>query len=168
MLDHSLIAPISGSEGSLGRTSYDHLLINGGVSTAAQSISEVGVFSFSASAPKTYLGLNLITSGLEIADGSTGPIGRFTPYYLHLEGNTPSFSQACSTFTYFGQAMKFDRLPEISVAGRFYNELSTNLEGETENYKIGNWWRYSNPWLYRNFQRKVQVLISLIPKFRGC
>ncbi|HFG1876086.1 TPA: DUF6701 domain-containing protein [Vibrio cholerae] len=151
VLDHSLIAPISGSEGSLGRTSYDHLLINGGVSTAAQSISEVGVFSFSASAPKTYLGLNLITSGLEIADGSTGPIGRFTPYYLHLEGNTPSFSQACSTFTYFGQAMKFDRLPEISVAGRFYNELSTNLEGETENYKIGNWWRYSNPWLYRNF-----------------
>ncbi len=151
VLDHSLIAPISGSEGNLGRTSYDHLLINGGVSIAAQSISEVGVFSFSASAPKTYLGLNLITSGLEIADGSTGPIGRFTPYYLHLEGNTPSFSQTCSTFTYFGQAMKFDRLPEISVAGRFYDELGTNGEGETENYKIGSWWRYSNSWLYRKF-----------------
>ncbi|KGK09303.1 DUF6701 domain-containing protein [Vibrio navarrensis] len=151
VLDHSLIAPVSDSEGVLGRASHNHLSTNGGVSTAAQSISEVGVFSFSASAPKTYLGLNLTDSGLEIADGSTGSIGRFIPYYLHLEGNIPSFSQACSTFTYLGQAMKFDRLPEISVAGRFYDELGANGEGETENYKIGSWWRYSNPWLYRNF-----------------
>nr|WP_249339293.1 MULTISPECIES: DUF6701 domain-containing protein [unclassified Vibrio] len=149
ILNHTLVEPSNGSAGSIGTLNYDHEL--GEVTTVQQSVSEVGVFDFSLVPPTSYLGLDLAEANLPISVASTGAIGRFTPYYLHLEGNTPSFSQACNTFTYLGQAMKFDRLPEISVAGRFYDELGTNGEGETENYKIGSWWRYSNPWLYRNF-----------------
>lgn len=146
-LTHTLVAPASGQAGTISTASYQQVPVNGGTNTVAQSVSEVGVFNFTVTPQGAFQGSNTYT----IAAANTGNIGRFTPYYLHLEGNTPSFSQACNTFTYLGQAMKFDRLPEISVAGRFYDELGTNGEGETENYKIGSWWRYSNPWLYRNF-----------------
>ncbi|MBE3653173.1 DUF6701 domain-containing protein [Vibrio navarrensis] len=150
-LTHTLVAPALGQAGTLSTASYQQVPTVGGTNAVPQSVSEVGVFNFTVKPQGAFQGSNAYT----IAAASTGNIGRFIPYYLHLEGNIPSFSQACSTFTYLGQAMKFDRLPEISVAGRFYNELSnelgTNDEGETENYKIGSWWRYSNPWLYRSF-----------------
>ncbi len=150
-LTHTLVAPALGQAGTLSTASYQQVPIVGGTNAVPQSVSEVGVFNFTVTPQGAFQG----SSEYTIAAASTGNIGRFIPYYLHLEGNIPSFSQACSTFTYLGQAMKFDRLPEISVAGRFYNELSnelgTNDEGETENYKIGSWWRYSNPWLYRSF-----------------
>ncbi|WP_119564877.1 DUF6701 domain-containing protein [Vibrio cholerae] len=146
-LTHTLVAPASGQAGTISTASYQQVPVNGGTNTVAQSVSEVGVFNFTVTPQGPFQSSNAYT----IAAANTGNIGRFIPYYLHLEGNIPSFSQACSTFTYLGQAMKFDRLPGISVAGRFYNELGTNDEGETENYKIGSWWRYSNPWLYRNF-----------------
>lgn len=146
-LTHALVAPALGQAGTLSTASYQQVPIVGGTNTVPQSVSEVGVFNFTVKPRGAFQGSNAYT----IAAASTGNIGRFIPYYLHLEGNIPSFSQACSTFTYLGQAMKFDRLPELSVAGRFYDELGTNGEGETENYKIGSWWRYSNPWLYRNF-----------------
>ncbi|MBE4581410.1 DUF6701 domain-containing protein [Vibrio navarrensis] len=147
VLTHTLVAPASGQAGTISTASYQQVPVNGGTNTVAQSVSEVGVFNFTVTPQGPFQSSNAYT----IAAANTGNIGRFIPYYLHLEGNIPSFSQACSTFTYLGQAMKFDRLPEISVAGRFYDELGANGEGETENYKIGSWWRYSNPWLYRNF-----------------
>lgn len=158
-LDHSLIAPVSGSEGSLGLASHDHPLTNGGVSTAAQSISEVGVFSFSASAPKAYLGLNLTNSGLEIADGSTGPIGRFIPAYFSPSSVVTSLQAECEvtspndeSFSYLGQPFGYKDNPGIYLHPR------SASGSETVNYFDSAWWRYDGQWDNRTYNDLVHGL----------
>ncbi|MEZ9109564.1 MULTISPECIES: DUF6701 domain-containing protein [Vibrio] len=155
-LSHELKAPVvTGAEpGLLGNISYSHTIISSGINSVAQSISEVGVFNFLVEELPSYLGSNSFT----IQGAQTGSIGRFIPYYLHLDSNTPSFTEACSTFTYLGQAMEFSSLPELTVTGRSFDNVGSNGEKETLNYKFGGWWRYANPWNFRTFWAESSTL----------
>ncbi|MEZ8087241.1 DUF6701 domain-containing protein [Vibrio sp. 1S139] len=155
-LSHELKAPVvTGTEpGLLGNVSYSHTAISSGVNSVAQSVSEVGIFNFLVEELPSYLGSNSFT----VQGAQTGSVGRFTPYYLHLNGNTPSFTEACSTFTYLGQAMEFSRLPELTVTGRSFDNVGSNGEQETINYKIDGWWRYANPWDFRTFWAESSTL----------
>ncbi|MCW4444768.1 LamG domain-containing protein [Vibrio splendidus] len=155
-LSHELKAPVvTGAEpGLLGNISYSHTAISSGINSVAQSISEVGVFNFLVEELPSYLGSNSFT----IQGTQTGSIGRFIPYYLHLDSNTPSFTEACSTFTYLGQAMEFSSLPELTVTGRSFDNVGSNGEQETLNYKFGGWWRYANPWNFRTFWAESSTL----------
>ncbi|MEZ8655804.1 DUF6701 domain-containing protein [Vibrio splendidus] len=155
-LSHELKAPVvTGAEpGLLGNISYSHTAISSGINSVAQSISEVGVFNFLVEELPSYLGSNSFT----VQGAQTGSVGRFTPYYLHLNGNTPSFTEACSTFTYLGQAMEFSSLPELTVTGRSFDNVGSNGEQETINYKIDGWWRYANPWDFRTFWAESSTL----------
>ncbi|MEZ8383569.1 DUF6701 domain-containing protein [Vibrio splendidus] len=155
-LSHELKAPVvTGTEsGLLGNISYSHTAISSGINSVAQSVSEVGIFNFLVEELPSYLGSNSFT----VQGAQTGSVGRFTPYYLHLNGNTPSFTEACSTFTYLGQAMEFRSLPELTVTGRSFDNVGSNGEQETINYKIDGWWRYANPWDFRTFWAESSTL----------
>ncbi|NOJ13404.1 LamG domain-containing protein [Vibrio splendidus] len=155
-LSHELKAPIvTGTEsGLLGNASYSHIAISSGINSVAQSVSEVGVFNFLVEELPSYLGSNSFT----VQGAQTGSVGRFTPYYLHLNGNTPSFTEACSPFTYLGQAMEFSSLPELTVTGRSFDNVGSNGDQETLNYKIDGWWRYANPWNFRTFGAESSTL----------
>ncbi|MFA0311656.1 hypothetical protein BH581_11900 [Vibrio splendidus] len=155
-LSHELKAPVvTGTElGLLGNISYSHTAISSGINSVAQSVSEVGIFNFLVEELPSYLGSNSFT----VQGAQTGSVGRFTPYYLHLNGNTPSFTEACSTFTYLGQAMEFSSLPELTVTGRSFDNVGSNGEQETLNYKIDGWWRYANPWNFRTFGPESSTL----------
>jgi MSHA biogenesis protein MshQ len=126
-VNHALVAPAGGTPGDIGVSSVDMTAADDGVTTRAQSVSEVGVFTFSVD-PPDYFGqaLNAVTSP---------GIGRFTPARLEVSANTPAFAPFCSGFTYAGQPFYFDvgLAPAFTVTAR-------NTAGQvTANYGGAFW-----------------------------
>ncbi len=99
-LSHSLVAPVAGSNGNLGVTSID--IVTGGTATVSQTISEVGVFNFTADPGAG----NYLTE--TAPTGTSGSIGRFVPDRFTLTDNAPAFTDATCTFTYQDQSFGFD------------------------------------------------------------
>lgn len=104
-LDHNLVAPGGGNPGDLGITSLDFTDADNGVRTISQTISEVGVFTFTATpAAGAYFG--------ETVPAGTSPnIGRFTPDHFTLTNGTlvNRIDEACSpvsTFTYMDEMLR--------------------------------------------------------------
>ncbi|EPP5773853.1 DUF6701 domain-containing protein [Vibrio cholerae] len=146
-LQHTLVQPSTGQSGVLGVNEYTHL--QGGTTTVAQKVSEIGVFDFSLVAPTHYLGLDLASANLPIDVVSTGPIGRFIPAYFDVSPMTVTLAAACSTggqpFTYLGQPFSYANNPGL------YLQPKSGSGSDTLNYLIGDWWRYENSWTERDY-----------------
>jgi hypothetical protein len=137
-LSSQLLAPVVGSNSVLGVGSYSHLLgtvANSNTTTVSQTISEVGVFSLTATPPVNgYFGETVSAS-------VSGLVGRFAPAYLTASGSA-SLTPACgSSFSYQGQPMAFavGQEPALTVTG--YNRAG----GVTSNYDRGAFWRLATP-----------------------
>ncbi|MED5527018.1 MAG: DUF6701 domain-containing protein [Pseudomonadota bacterium] len=91
-----LLAPAGGQSGTVGTSSYDHGLATSALAEVSQSVSEVGVFSFSA-APPSYFGTSINSSRSQ-------PIGKFVPATVLLSGQVLTGScDAANPYTYIGQ-----------------------------------------------------------------
>ncbi|MFZ3182899.1 MAG: DUF6701 domain-containing protein [Pseudomonas sp.] len=138
-LSSQVQAPVGGSNGILGLTSYSHVL---GTQTTLtnQTISEVGVFKLTATpAASAYFGET-------VSGGSSGLVGRFAPAYLGASGSA-SLTPSCvnpnplKSFSYQGQPMAFasGQEPNLSVTGK------NRAGGTTGNYDRGSFWRLATP-----------------------
>lgn len=160
LLTHELISPTiaeGGEAGTLGKSEYEQ---NAGEQVIAQSVSEVGIFTFSVE-PKAggYFGYS-------IPGATTESIGRFTPYYLTVTPNKPAPQASCGVFTYMDEPFLFKTgaEPKLLVLGK-------NIDGnETKNYQVENWWKYQNQWTHRAFSNiagsTLPVLEELEPNSR--
>ncbi|MDT3295291.1 MSHA biogenesis protein MshQ [Shewanella sp. SP2S2-6] len=119
-LSSQLVAPSPGAQGEVGIASYDQVAATNNLNTVVQSISEVGVFTFSAAPPASYLG----SSFYSIPLAKSTNIGRFVPDRFGV--NAPSVMPACSnSFSYMDQ--------NFAVA---FNLKALNIAGVvTENYR---------------------------------
>ncbi len=89
------VAPSSGVNGSVGLSQYNHAASNSGEMSLSQSVSEVGVFRFTAT-PPLYMGYALPVA-------KSAPVGRFTPYDFALTNG--SVTAGCGSFSYMDQPM---------------------------------------------------------------
>lgn len=94
-LGHILVAPAGPSEGSVGVNEMN--ISSAGWATVDQSISEVGVFRFSATPPTPYIDLGVDIGG----PFWSGNFGRFIPDHFTITPGT--LAPACGSFTYYGQ-----------------------------------------------------------------
>ncbi|NSL55390.1 DUF6701 domain-containing protein [Uliginosibacterium aquaticum] len=129
-LSSTLVAPSGGVNASLSPTTIS--ITSGGTATqASQTVSEVGVFTLTATPPAGgYFGLT-------VPPGTSGNSGRFVPYGFAVTNNTLNdrsdintataigSSESCaSDFTYLGEpARALFRLTAVSATG-----------GTTQNY----------------------------------
>ncbi|MCK5914737.1 MAG: hypothetical protein KAG92_01255, partial [Deltaproteobacteria bacterium] len=109
---HDLIAPSSGSAGTIGVGSINISATDNGEHVIAnQTVSEVGVFTFTAD-PPNYFGSPLPTA-------TSVTIGRFAPdHFITSIISNGVFQNACSGFTYSGQSFTYDspNFPEMLIA----------------------------------------------------
>jgi MSHA biogenesis protein MshQ len=123
-LSANLVAPSGGANATLGASTVS--ISTGGTATVSQTVSEVGVFTITATPPAAgYFGLTV--------PGSTSVnIGRFTPNHFTYATNTPSFTTACAagSFSYVGQAFNFGTAPVMTVTARnLAGGITTNYRG---------------------------------------
>jgi len=119
------IAPVAGVDGMLGISSIDIEAADNGLRTeTTQSISEVGVFTVTATPPAYF--------GETIAASTSDNIGRFIPYDFDVALTTPPvFGTACDVFTYIGQPFGFSTDPVMTVTARAEGGSTTeNYIGE--------------------------------------
>jgi MSHA biogenesis protein MshQ len=136
-LSHSLVAPATGVPGSIALSSAD--IIATGEVAVQQSVSEVGVFTFSADPPNDYLGAGDVFAG---ATFTSANIGRFIPHHfsVSISPDPPVFADSCvgSAFTYLGQPFNWAATPQMTI--RAMNADN----GKTENYE-GLFWKLADP-----------------------
>ncbi|WP_100753359.1 DUF6701 domain-containing protein [Vibrio salilacus] len=153
-ISHSLVEPSTGSEGSITATSYNHAPILNGTNSVTQSVSEVGVFDFTAEPQAPFYG----STNREIALGVSGNIGRFIPAYLavsKVQDKEPKLEAFCGSFNYIGQPFGYSDEPQLALNPK-------TVDGsDISNYLIDDWWRYNNDWGNRNYLDANGVNISL-------
>ena len=112
-ITHNLIAPSTAgvSAGNIGVSSIDILAVDNGEHVIAnQTVSEVGVYTFTAT-PPGYFG-----SALPVATSAT--IGRFTPdHFVTSITNNGVLQDGCTGFTYSGQSFSYNspNFPEMLI-----------------------------------------------------
>ncbi|MCL1081712.1 DUF6701 domain-containing protein [Shewanella psychromarinicola] len=97
VLGHQLVAPAGGVLGAVGSSLYNHVAQTTNSNTVSQSVSEVGVFKFSANPPSPYLG----SSFYDIPLATSPNIGRFVPDRFVVSSS--SVLPSCGSFTYMDQ-----------------------------------------------------------------
>ena len=120
----NLVAPTGGNNGSIATTNFDFASTDDGIHTMSQSVSEVGVFTFTVS-PPAYLGEMLTVKLSE-------NIGRFYPDHLAVssQNNGEFGNHSCGSFTYTGQSFTYQSAPELTISA--YNVadmVTTNYTG---------------------------------------
>ena len=139
-LTHNKIAPTGGASqlGSLSVSSLDIAAVDNGIHTESnQAISEVGVFTITATAP-LYLGETITAS-------SSANIGRFYPDRFNITmQNAPAFADSCSGFTYQDQAFYYGTAPILEITAFNSNGLITNNYG-------GAFWKLTGSALPRSY-----------------
>lgn len=150
-LGSNLVAPAGGVAGTLAVASVDLVASDSGEKVLSnQTISEVGVFTLTATSPGTYL--NGPPVGDSNGDGlldqvsASVNIGRFYPASLDVSGSA-SLAPSCAnadplkSFSYQGQPMSFANAQEplLTVAGL------NRSGGLTSNYDRGNFWKLVPP-----------------------
>jgi MSHA biogenesis protein MshQ len=120
VLGHELIAPAGNQLGSLSNSLYSQVAAINNSNTVSQSVSEVGVFNFSAKAPLGYLASNFY----DIPLASSASIGRFVP--ASFEVIQSSITAACGAFSYMDQGF-----------GVGYTLAAKNITGVTTQNYIG-------------------------------
>lgn len=126
-IDHALVAPLGGTPGDIGVSSVDMTAAADGLTTVAQSVSEVGVFTFALD-PPDYFGQPLPTV-------ASPNIGRFTPARLEVNANTPVFAPFCNGFAYLGQPFHYD----VGLAPVFTITARNAADQVTANYGGAFW-----------------------------
>jgi MSHA biogenesis protein MshQ len=133
-LSSAVVAPSGGSNGTVTPDRYNHAL--GNATLTNHSVSEVGVFTITATPPTgSYL------DGETVSGGSSDPVGRFIPAYLNAQGSASLTTSCGSAFSYQGQPMGFanDRQPTLTVTAMNRNG------GVTTNYDRGDFWKLAAP-----------------------
>ncbi|UAL44070.1 MSHA biogenesis protein MshQ [Shewanella inventionis] len=97
VLGHQLVAPSGGVLGAVGTTQYSHVAQTTNSNTVTQSVTEVGVFTFTANPPSPYLG----SSFYDIPLAKSASIGRFVPDSFAVSSS--SVLPSCGSFTYMDQ-----------------------------------------------------------------
>ncbi|QKE65517.1 hypothetical protein HNE05_19865 [Aquipseudomonas campi] len=131
-LSSAVQAPAGGEPGDVTPNSYDHAL--GNQTEVAAAISEVGVFTLSATPAVSYFGET-------VGGGSRDLVGRFIPAYLSAEGSASLTPSCGSTFSYQGQPIGFasNRQPTLTLTAR-------NRAGDaTRNYDREGFWKLADP-----------------------
>lgn len=129
-LSQTLVAPATGVPVTLGVTAFDMLAADNGDHTVSQSISEVGVFSFTATPPLFgYFGET-------IAAATSTNIGRFYPDHFVTTKTDGSFPNTCTTFNYLGQSFGYLGNPTVIATAQ-------NLSGTTTANYTGAWAKLS-------------------------
>lgn len=126
-LDRTLVAPSGGSNGTLGVASLN--IASSGWASVNQSISEVGVFKFTATAPAYLDGETVVWNGSSTF--STGNLGRFYPDHFDVTAADGALAAFCGGFTYTGQAMGYATAPSLTI--KPMNALATPTV--TTNYR---------------------------------
>ncbi|MDG9926319.1 MULTISPECIES: DUF6701 domain-containing protein [unclassified Pseudomonas] len=136
-LSSAVQAPIGGAPGALTPTSYDHAL--GNQTQVDVAISEVGVFSLSATPTVSYFGET-------VGGGSRDLVGRFIPAFLSAAGSASLTPSCGSALSYQGQPMGFASglQPTLTITAR------NRSGGITTNYDRGNvsqgdFWKLAAP-----------------------
>lgn len=129
VLGSEVVAPLAGQPGSTGVNALDLVAADGGERNLQQSVSEVGVFRFTATPPAgAYFGET-------VAGGHSLPIGRFIPARLAASANTPVLENACNaSFTYLGSPFGYLVAPQLTVSG-------LNIAGGVTLNYAGPFWR---------------------------
>ncbi|WP_082805243.1 DUF6701 domain-containing protein [Pseudomonas sp. BMS12] len=133
-LSSAVVAPSGGNNGVVTPDNYNHAL--GNTTIANRSVSEVGVFTITATpAAGGYL------DGETVSGGSSALVGRFIPAYLSAAGSASLTPSCGSAFSYQGQPMGFatNRQPTLTVTAR------NRSGGVTTNYDRGAFWKLAAP-----------------------
>ena len=96
-LGHQLVAPSGGVLGEVGAEKYNHVAQTTNSNTVSQSVTEVGVFSFTANPSSSYLGSNFY----DIPLAASPNIGRFIPDRFLVSRS--SVLPSCGSFTHMDQ-----------------------------------------------------------------
>ncbi|MEH6465107.1 MAG: DUF6701 domain-containing protein [Shewanella psychromarinicola] len=96
-LGNQLVAPAGGVLGEIGTLQYNHVAQTTNSNTVSQSVTEVGVFKFTANPPSPYLG----SSFYDIPLAASPNIGRFVPDRFVVSSS--SVLPSCGSFTYMDQ-----------------------------------------------------------------
>ncbi|MGL4316598.1 MAG: DUF6701 domain-containing protein, partial [Pseudomonas sp.] len=132
-LGSSVLAPSPGTSDVLTPTNYSHA--QGTQTSPSVAVSEVGVFTLSATPPAAgYFGET-------VAGGSSNPVGRFIPAYLGAAGSASLTPSCGSAFSYQGQPIGFatSKPPTLTVT-------AYNRSGQvTGNYDRGAFWKLAAP-----------------------
>lgn len=122
-MTHALIAPVGGAPGSLGNGSFDFIAADDGIHTFNQTVSEVGVFTFTAApAANSYFGQTI--------PAATSPnIGRFRPARYNV-----TFSDIISACTSTPPGFTYSRQP---FTGSMTIEAQNSTGNLTSNFRDG-------------------------------
>ncbi|WP_237162545.1 DUF6701 domain-containing protein [Shewanella halifaxensis] len=136
--------PEDGGLGGIGQSKLSFTKANSApFNMGNQTYSEVGAISFALDGDVNYLGTTIAE-----ANASSDIFGRFTPYFLSIEANTPKLQAQCNSFTYMDQPFGFQSGMEPTIAVKGMSKSGA----ETNNYQIGDWWRYhGNQWTDRSY-----------------
>ncbi|MDF1588374.1 MAG: PA14 domain-containing protein [Gammaproteobacteria bacterium] len=125
---HNLLAPASGSTGTLSNTSFNFTGSDNGSHTVSQTVSEVGVFEFGIIAP-SYFGETLTTV-------VSPAIGRFYPDHFELttQSNGSFGAHACTGFSYSGQRFSYQTSPQLIVTAYSALDPATITQNYTSDF----------------------------------
>lgn len=94
-LGSPLVAPSTGTNATVGTTTYNHVAATNSLNSVNQTVSEVGVFRMTATPPTSNY------FGYTIPSAQSQPVGRFIPADFELVSG--DIVPACSVFSYMGQ-----------------------------------------------------------------
>jgi Family of unknown function (DUF6701) len=140
-LTSTLVAPTpGGTNATLGVPSIDIVDADNGANVEAnQSMSEVGVFTITATP------VVLSYFGETIAAATSVNIGRFYPDRFNVTmQNVPAFANSCTSFTYLHQPFYYGTAPILQIE-------ALNSNGNTTNNYGGDFWRLTTSTLPRNY-----------------
>lgn len=156
-LAHTKIAPVGAGtqNGSLGVNSVDIVAADNGSNTeSSQSITEVGVFTVTATPP--------LYQGQTIAASTSANIGRFYPdRFSVIMQNTPAFADACTGFTYQDQPFYYNDTPSAEAPVLEITALNSN--GVTTNNYGGSFWKLTGGTLDRDYSDGSTSAATLSP-----
>ena len=109
-----IVAPIpaqGGVTGTIGATSYNHVRVANSTNNITQTVSEIGVFNFTATP-------QVLTMEIPIRLLLLAPTGnmRFVPAYFAVTiPQTPSLNAACTPHSYIGQPFSYLIEPRLAL-----------------------------------------------------
>lgn len=152
ILSHNLMAPISGVPGTIEITTLD--INSNGVGLVNQSVSEVGVFTFTAAPPSDYLGTGDVFGG---ATFTSANIGRLIPDHFDVAilPEPPVFAETCLVYSYLGEPFDWENVPTLTITAK--NGAATPITAE--NYE-GDFWKLDKTINYNYLDANVPVAAS--------
>lgn len=152
VVTHNVIAPETGEAGAVGVAKAE--ITTGGEVNIEQTVSEVGVFTFTADPPADYLGAGDVFGGATYASTQ---IGRFFPdhFSVTIHPDPPSFADSNMTFTYLGQPFNWDGVPLVSITAM--NGADPSLQ--TVNYE-GSFFKLEQTLGYNYSDDNVPAIVS--------